>query len=226
MNFGWGRAALLAAVLLAAAVRPRRSIRTRARPRRPPSWPGTPRKRASSPCPAGCNTRCAGGTGGGVSPDRNDLVKVDYEGKLVDNTVFDSSFARGAPAVFTPEEVVKAGPRPCRRCGSATNGCSMCRPSWAMASRAIQDSGQFGADLPAEAAGRGQGARRRIGRRNRHGVTAAVSSPLVGRWLGAKRRDGGAVRRIAGACGASTAPPPRFARSPSPLHGEETKSAL
>lgn len=42
----------------------------------------------------------------GVSPDRNDLVKVDYEGKLVDNTVFDSSFARGAPAVFTPETVV------------------------------------------------------------------------------------------------------------------------
>ena len=47
------------------------------------------------------------GPAGGVSPDRNDLVKVDYEGKLVDNTVFDSSFARGAPAIFTPEEVVK-----------------------------------------------------------------------------------------------------------------------
>jgi peptidylprolyl isomerase/FKBP-type peptidyl-prolyl cis-trans isomerase FklB len=46
------------------------------------------------------------GPAGGVSPDRNDLVKVDYEGKLVDNTVFDSSFARGAPAIFRPEEVI------------------------------------------------------------------------------------------------------------------------
>lgn len=43
---------------------------------------------------------------GGVSPDRNDLVRVDYEGKLTDGTIFDSSFGRGAPAVFTPEEVV------------------------------------------------------------------------------------------------------------------------
>ena len=34
------------------------------------------------------------------------MVKVDYEGKLVDNTVFDSSFARGAPAIFRPEEVI------------------------------------------------------------------------------------------------------------------------
>ena len=46
------------------------------------------------------------GPADGASPDLNDLVKVDYEGKLVDNTVFDSSFARGAPAVFTPETVV------------------------------------------------------------------------------------------------------------------------
>jgi len=46
------------------------------------------------------------GPPGGVSPDRNDLVKVEYEGKLTDDTVFDSSFARGAPAIFTPETVV------------------------------------------------------------------------------------------------------------------------
>jgi FKBP-type peptidyl-prolyl cis-trans isomerase FklB len=48
----------------------------------------------------------ASGPAGGVSPDRNDLVKVDYEGTLTDGTVFDSSFKRGAPAVFTPEGVV------------------------------------------------------------------------------------------------------------------------
>ena len=48
----------------------------------------------------------ASGPAGGVSPDRNDLVRVDYEGTLTDGTVFDSSFKRGAPAVFSPEGVV------------------------------------------------------------------------------------------------------------------------
>lgn len=42
----------------------------------------------------------------GVRPDRNDLVRVDYEGTLTDGTVFDSSFESGQPAVFTVNEVV------------------------------------------------------------------------------------------------------------------------
>ena len=46
------------------------------------------------------------GPPGGESPDSNDLVSVDYAGSLTDGTVFDSSFKRGAPAVFTPEGVV------------------------------------------------------------------------------------------------------------------------
>lgn len=44
------------------------------------------------------------GPAGGERPDGNDLVRVDYEGSLTDGTVFDSSFARGTPAVFTIEE--------------------------------------------------------------------------------------------------------------------------
>jgi peptidylprolyl isomerase/FKBP-type peptidyl-prolyl cis-trans isomerase FklB len=44
------------------------------------------------------------GPPGGESPDSNDLVSVDYEGALTDGTVFDSSFQRGQPAVFTLEE--------------------------------------------------------------------------------------------------------------------------
>ena len=40
------------------------------------------------------------------SPDRNDLVRVDYEGALIDGTVFDSSFRKGVPYATTPEEVV------------------------------------------------------------------------------------------------------------------------
>jgi len=42
----------------------------------------------------------------GDRPDRNDLVRVDYEGTLTDGTVFDSSFQSGQPAVFTVADVV------------------------------------------------------------------------------------------------------------------------
>ncbi len=44
------------------------------------------------------------GPPGGQKPDGNDLVRVDYEGSLTDGTVFDSSFTRGQPAVFTVED--------------------------------------------------------------------------------------------------------------------------
>ena len=48
----------------------------------------------------------ASGPSGAPSPDRNDLVRVDYEGALTDGTVFDSSFSRGQPYVTTAEQVV------------------------------------------------------------------------------------------------------------------------
>lgn len=46
------------------------------------------------------------GPPGGERPDRNDLVRVDYEGTLADGTVFDSSFQAGQPAVFVVGDVV------------------------------------------------------------------------------------------------------------------------
>jgi FKBP-type peptidyl-prolyl cis-trans isomerase FklB len=46
------------------------------------------------------------GPAGGESPDSNDLVRVEYEGTLTDGTVFDSSYERGQPAVFTLGTVV------------------------------------------------------------------------------------------------------------------------
>lgn len=46
------------------------------------------------------------GPAAGEQPDRNDLVRVDYEGTLTDGTVFDSSFQSGQPAVFTVGDVV------------------------------------------------------------------------------------------------------------------------
>ena len=43
-----------------------------------------------------------------AKPSIKDTVKVHYEGKLVDGTVFDSSYERGVPAAFPLEGLVKA----------------------------------------------------------------------------------------------------------------------
>ncbi|GAW41847.1 Peptidyl-prolyl cis-trans isomerase Mip precursor [Brevundimonas sp. SH203] len=112
MNFEWGRAALLSGLLGA--------LLLTGCGQAAPVDPNAGKTEAAAfmakngkedgvvTLPSGLQYKVVqAGPAGGVSPDRNDLVKVDYEGKLVDNTVFDSSFARGAPAVFTPEEVVK-----------------------------------------------------------------------------------------------------------------------
>ncbi len=44
--------------------------------------------------------------GTGASPSADDVVKVHYEGKLVDGTIFDSSIKRGQPAEFPLSGVV------------------------------------------------------------------------------------------------------------------------
>lgn len=46
------------------------------------------------------------GPSGGQSPAMGDEVKVHYEGALIDGTVFDSSYERGAPATFTVGQLV------------------------------------------------------------------------------------------------------------------------
>lgn len=44
--------------------------------------------------------------GNGKSPKATDVVKVNYEGKLTDGTVFDSSYQRGVPAEFPLNRVI------------------------------------------------------------------------------------------------------------------------
>jgi len=45
--------------------------------------------------------------GTGVIPQDTSLVKVHYEGKTLDGTVFDSSYKRGEPAEFRANQVIK-----------------------------------------------------------------------------------------------------------------------
>ena len=44
---------------------------------------------------------------GKVHPSAEDTVKVHYEGRLLDGTVFDSSFKRGEPLKFPLNRVIK-----------------------------------------------------------------------------------------------------------------------
>lgn len=107
MNFGWGRAALVAAFLLAGCGRSEPVDPNAGKAEAAAFLEKNAKEEGVQTLPSGLQYRVVqSGPAGGVSPDRNDLVKVDYEGKLIDNTVFDSSFARGAPAIFTPESVV------------------------------------------------------------------------------------------------------------------------
>lgn len=45
-------------------------------------------------------------SGSGKSPGRTDKVRVQYEGSLIDGTVFDSSIKRGEPAEFPVDRVI------------------------------------------------------------------------------------------------------------------------
>ena len=45
--------------------------------------------------------------GNGVIPTDSSVVKVNYEGRLIDGTVFDSSYKRGEPATFPVRSVIK-----------------------------------------------------------------------------------------------------------------------
>jgi FKBP-type peptidyl-prolyl cis-trans isomerase len=46
------------------------------------------------------------GPAGGSRPQKGDEIKVNYEGRLVDGTVFDSSYERGQPAAMPLEHLV------------------------------------------------------------------------------------------------------------------------
>jgi FKBP-type peptidyl-prolyl cis-trans isomerase FklB len=45
--------------------------------------------------------------GTGDIPQKTEKVKVNYEGRLIDGKVFDSSYKRGEPTEFRPDQVIK-----------------------------------------------------------------------------------------------------------------------
>eukprot|EP00670_Eutreptiella_braarudii_P017747 CAMPEP_0174364284 /NCGR_PEP_ID=MMETSP0811_2-20130205/72251_1 /TAXON_ID=73025 ORGANISM="Eutreptiella gymnastica-like, Strain CCMP1594" /NCGR_SAMPLE_ID=MMETSP0811_2 /ASSEMBLY_ACC=CAM_ASM_000667 /LENGTH=139 /DNA_ID=CAMNT_0015503769 /DNA_START=50 /DNA_END=466 /DNA_ORIENTATION=- len=47
------------------------------------------------------------GSPGGKSPEVNSPCDCHYQGTLMDGTVFDSSYKRGQPTTFAPNQVVK-----------------------------------------------------------------------------------------------------------------------
>lgn len=58
--------------------------------------------------PGGLRWRPISGDGSGQHPAVTDRVTLNYEGRLVDGTVFDSSYARGEPATFPLGRLIKA----------------------------------------------------------------------------------------------------------------------
>ena len=58
--------------------------------------------------PDGLRWRPLSGDGSGRHPAVTDEVTLNYEGRLVDGTVFDSSYARGEPATFPLGRLIKA----------------------------------------------------------------------------------------------------------------------
>ena len=116
MNYGWARAATALAMIaalggsLAACDRaPAAPDETAAQNLRAAEFflASNARAEGVQSLPSGVQYKVIrSGPPGGESPDRNDLVRVDYEGSLTNGTVFDSSFQSGQPAVFTVGDVV------------------------------------------------------------------------------------------------------------------------
>lgn len=57
--------------------------------------------------PGGIRIRPISGDGSGQHPTTSDVIRLNYEGRLADGTVFDSSFARGEPEVFPLNRLVR-----------------------------------------------------------------------------------------------------------------------
>jgi FKBP-type peptidyl-prolyl cis-trans isomerase FkpA len=77
--------------------------------------------------------------GSGASPTADDVVKVHYEGKLVDGTIFDSSVQRGEPVEFPLKGVVPCWTEALQKMKKGEKAQVVCPPAMAYG-----DQGQRG----------------------------------------------------------------------------------
>ena len=109
MNFAWARAAVVAGLLLSACGQPAPVDPEAGKAEAAAFMTKNAGEEGVQTLPSGLQYQVVqSGPAGGESPDRNDLVKVEYEGKLVDGTVFDSSYERGAPAAMPLPALIPA----------------------------------------------------------------------------------------------------------------------
>ena len=80
--------------------------------------------------------------GEGKQPTKDDIVTVEYEGRLIDGTVFDSSKANGGPATFPLSQVI---------------------PGWTEGVQLLKEGGEATFYIPSNLAYREQGAGEKIG---------------------------------------------------------------
>ena len=80
--------------------------------------------------------------GTGKKPTKDDMVTVEYEGRLIDGTVFDSSKANGGPVTFPLSQVI---------------------PGWTEGVQLMKEGGEATFFIPANLAYREQGAGEKIG---------------------------------------------------------------
>jgi FKBP-type peptidyl-prolyl cis-trans isomerase FklB len=111
MRFGWVRAGALAALLTVAACHRTPAVTPEELAKNAADAAAFMAKNKSAQgvqtLPSGLQYKVlVSGPSGAASPDRNDLVRVDYEGALIDGKVFDSSFERGVPLAIHVDEVV------------------------------------------------------------------------------------------------------------------------
>lgn len=80
--------------------------------------------------------------GEGKKPTKDDIVTVEYEGRLIDGTVFDSSKANGGPVSFPVSQVI---------------------PGWTEGIQLLKEGGEATFYIPAKLAYREVGAGDKIG---------------------------------------------------------------
>ena len=73
--------------------------------------------------------------GGGSQPVTTDKVKVHYEGRFVDGTIFDSSIQRGEPATFPLDGVIKCWAEGVQRMRVGGKSRLICPPNLAFGDR-------------------------------------------------------------------------------------------